>query len=63
VYYYMIRKLGTKRYYAGGGHWYSQQVGIIWWHDDGLKLAYKIFERLRELNNQCEVVKFKYEEL
>jgi len=58
----MIRKIGTKRYYAGGGHWYSRSVGMIWWNDDGLKRAYKIFERLRT-NNQCEIVKFEYKEM
>ena len=33
-----------------------------WRNDNGLKLAYKIFERLRELGVQCKIVKFSYEE-
>lgn len=58
MYFYMIRRLGTSRYYCGGGNWYSQQTGIIWWHDSGLKQAHKIFERLHD----CEIVEFRYEE-
>lgn len=55
--FYMIRKIGTDRYYCGGGNWCSQRVGLIWWDDH----VHKIFERICE-HCACELVKFEYEE-
>ena len=60
MYFYMIRKIGTNRYYTGGGHWYSQSIGLIWWNDDTLPV--KSLKRLQK-HWACELVKFKYEEL
>lgn len=56
--FYMIRKIGTNRYYCGDGNWYGQSVGIMWWDEP----AYTIYARLRALY-PCELVKFKCEEV
>ena len=64
MHFYMIRKIGTDTYYHSFlDYWSYLEQGLTWWHDQGLKDAYKTFERLRKLGIQCAIVKFKVEEM